>query len=139
MKVTQANSTTILLSPIASATTARTSTTLDTLGCDYATIVCQIGVQANTNGATPTITLQESDTDVASNFATFNTSFNTVSVANSAAAVEVFNVDLKARKRYMRLLATPGTVASNDAILSAAVALCRKEVFTTGASTMVVG
>lgn len=116
-KSSQALDYSILLAPVTAATTARTAA-LDCRGADYATILVTLGAEANTNSTNVTLQLAEGDTT--SSFATFNASFNQV-IDNTAAVVAAYHVDLKGRKRYLRLTVTPDTSA-NGAVIGSAVA-----------------
>ena len=119
MKYSQALVRSSLLAPVTAATTARTAT-LDCKGADYASIVIHLGAEANTNNTNVLINLKEGDTTVVTNAATFNASYSITS-DNTAAAVQVLNVDLKGRKRYLQLTLTPDTT-TNGAIITSAVA-----------------
>jgi len=114
----------VLLSPIAAATTERTAN-LDCQGADYATIVCQIGVEVNTNSTNVAVALLESDDTTASNFATFN-SATQQTIDNTAATNYVMHVDLKGRKRYLRVKVTPDTT-TNGAVLTSVTGILDKE------------
>lgn len=107
----------ILLAPVTAATTARTAA-LDCRGADYATILVTLGAEANTNSTNVTLQLAEGDTT--NSFATFNADFNRV-IDNTAAVVVAYHVDLKGRKRHLRLTITPDTSA-NGAVIGSAVA-----------------
>lgn len=119
MKVTQAQDATLILAPVTAATTARTAN-IDCQGAHYATITIILGAEANTNAAGVSMQLLESDDTVATNFSTFNAVFNQT-LDNTTGIVAVANVDLKGRKRYLRLALNP-TTTTNGAVLSAAVA-----------------
>lgn len=114
----------VLLSPIAAATTERTAN-LDCQGADYATIVCNIGVELNTNSTNVAVALLESDDTTASNFATFN-SATQQTIDNATATNYVMHVDLKGRKRYLRVKITPDTT-TNGAVLTSVGAFLDKE------------
>ena len=118
MKNLQSVKRNVMLAPITAATTARTAN-LDCAGADYATIEIILGAELNTNSTNVAVRLLESDNTTASNFATFNSSFNRT-LDNTAAVVAAFNIDLKARKRYLRIEVTPDTT-TNGAVLSAVV------------------
>jgi hypothetical protein len=111
---------TVVLAPATAATSAR-SVAMDTLGSDYATIVITLGAEANTNSTNVTLQLAESDNST-TGFVTFNSNFNRV-VDNAAAMVAVYGVDLKGRKRYIRLTVTPDTHTTNGVVLSSAISL----------------
>jgi hypothetical protein len=106
----------VVLAPVAAATTARTAA-IDTLGADYATIVIVAGAELNTNSTNVALNLRESDTNVATTFATFDANFSTV-LDNTAGAVAVFNVDLKGRKKFLQVVVTPDTTTNGVVITS---------------------
>ena len=127
MKISQAQVRSVMLYPTTAATTARTAN-LDTQGADYAQIEILLGGAANTNATGVVLALSESDDTVVTNFATFNSSFaRTVAAGNTTGFVVVNNVDMKGRKRYLRLTLTPDTT-TNGAIITGAVALLNKEI-----------
>jgi len=123
MKDLQSKSYSQLLAPATAATTARTAN-LDTQGAHNAMILVTLGAEANTNSTNVAIQLSESDTTVATNFATFDATFNRT-VDNTAAVVAVNHLSLSGRKRYIRLTVTPDTT-TNGAVLSSAVAVLDK-------------
>lgn len=100
---------------------ATVTANLDTNGADYATIIVNISSEANTNAVGPTISLLESDDTTASNFATV-----TADITGDAVSAKpiVYGVDLRGRKRYLRISVSSATAtndhftASADAILS---------------------
>ena len=100
---------------------ATATANLDTNGADYATIVVNISSEANTNAVGPTISLLESDDTTASNFATV-----TADITGDVIAAKpiVYGVDLRGRKRYLRVSVSAPTATndnitiSSDAILS---------------------
>lgn len=124
MKDSQAKTYSVMLAPVAGATTVRTAN-LDCQGADYATINVVLGAELNTNSTNVAIQLSESDDTVVTNFATFNADFNRT-VDNTSAVVAVNHIDLRPRKRYIRLTVTPDTT-TNGAVLSSAVACLDKE------------
>ncbi len=125
MKTSQGLVRSVLLAPVTAATTARTAN-LDCAGADYATIEIVLGAELNTNSTNVTVQLSEADDTNATSFATFNSSFNRV-LDNTAGIVAVFNVDLKKRKRYLRLTVTPDTT-TNGPVISAAVGVLNPEI-----------
>lgn len=123
MKTQQSAIRTLIMAPIAAATTARTASTWDTKGSDYASVEITIGAGANTNTVGVTIALKESDTTVVTSAATFNASYaTTIGAASTVGAVGVLHVDLKGRKRYLQLTLTPDTT-TNGAIICSAVGI----------------
>lgn len=123
MKDLQSKSYSQLLAPATAATTARTAN-LDTQGAHNATILVTLGAEANTNSTNVAIQLSESNDTVATNFATFDATFNRT-VDNTAAVVAVNHLSLGGRKRYIRLTVTPDTT-TNGAVISSAVGVLDK-------------
>ncbi len=105
--------------------TAVSTANLDTNGkASWATLTITLSPGLTTDAVSPTFSLLESDDTVVSNFATI-TADKTLAVTSTSAtnsAVQVYEVDLRGRKRYLRLSLTPGTVATDDAIAASAVA-----------------
>lgn len=133
MKFAQLGTDSVMLSPIAGATTARTAN-LDCAGATYAKMVIPIGIEVNTNATNVPIQLSESDDTVVTNFATFNASFNRT-IDNAAATVATNLIDLDGRKRYLRLTITPDTT-TNGALISGAVATLYKDLITDSATML---
>ena len=100
------------------ATTALTAN-LDCQDAHYATINVSLSAEANTDSTNVAIQLSESDDTVVTNFATFDANFNRT-VDNTAAVVASNHIDLRGRKRYLRLTVTPDTT-TNGAVGIAAV------------------
>lgn len=118
--------TSVLISPRTSATSATATANLDCIGADYAKISIPIAAEANTNATSPTIRLLESDDTVVTNFATIVA--DDASVDFTAAICKRYDVDLRGRKRYLRLSITPGTNGTNDNMTFAAVADLTKDI-----------
>ena len=91
---------------------------LDCMGADWATILIPFAVELNTNGVGPTLSLLESDDTVATNFATITANRTAEDLA--AKKLVKYEVDLRARKRYLRLSVTTAT-ATNDNVTFVAV------------------
>ena len=109
---------TLLISPRAQTNSATTTANLDTRGANYATIRVAFASELNTNAVGPTLVLSESDDTVVTNFTSISTRTN----EDLTAAREVhYGVDLRGRKRYLRLAVTTAT-ATNDNITFAAIA-----------------
>lgn len=115
----------VLLAPAAGATTVRTAN-LDCQGANFATIDVALGAEANTNSTNVAIQLSESDDTVVTNFATFDASFNRT-VDNTSAVIATSHVDLRGRKRYIKLTVTPDST-TNGAVTSSATAVLYKDV-----------
>lgn len=116
----------VLLAPIAAATTARTAN-LDCQGAHYATIRVVLGAEANTNSTNVAIQLSEADDTEATSFATFDADFNRT-VDNTAGVVATNHVELEGRKRYLKVTVTPDTT-TNGAVISSAVASVYKDAY----------
>lgn len=133
MKVAQLGTDSVLLANVTAATTARTAN-LDCQGANYATIRVSLGAELNTNSTNVALQLSESDDTVATNFATFNASFNQT-IDNTTATVATYHVDLEGRKRYLRLAVTPDTT-TNGAVISSASATLMKDVISASATML---
>jgi FlaG/FlaF family flagellin (archaellin) len=133
MKVAQLGTDSVLFTPTAAATTARTAV-LDCAGATYATIRVMLGVEVNTNSTNVVLSLAEADTDVASNYATFNASSNRT-VDNTTATIATTHVDLEGRKRYLKMTATPDTT-TNGAVTVAMNATLYKNLITDSATML---
>lgn len=117
----------VLLAPIAAATTARTAN-LDCQEANFAVVRVALGAEANTNSTNVAIQLSESDDTVVTNFATFDANFNRT-VDNTSGVVATNHVDLRGRKRYIRLTVTPDTT-TNGPVISGALGTLYKDVQT---------
>lgn len=125
MKYLQSADAKVVVAPQASATTARAGN-LDCQGADYATFLVSVTAEANTNSTGVVLSVLESDDTETTNFATFSTN-HAVTIDNTAAVVHKACVDMKGRKRYLRVVATPDTT-TNGAVLCSISALLNKEV-----------
>ena len=118
-KALQAIDFSTLLAPSTSAATTQRTANIDVTGAHYATIIFQVSAELNTNSTNVPVRLLESDTTVATTFATFNSSFNRT-LDNTGALTIPYHIDLKGRKKFLRLELTPDTT-TNGAITSSAV------------------
>lgn len=130
MKVAQLGTDSVLFTPTAAATTARTAS-LDTAGATYATIRVQLGVEVNTNSTNVAISLAEGDDT--NTYTTFNAAANRT-VDNTAATIATTHIDLEGRKRYLKITVTPDTT-TNGAVTVAMNATLYKNVIS-AATTM---
>lgn len=120
--------------------TAVQSVEWDTKGrSGWADITISLSPGLTTNAVAPTFSLQESDAS-GSGFATV-TANKTLAITSTSAtnsALQVYEIDMRGRKRYLKLTVTPGTVASDDAVSIHAIAAWRKlKVGPTSAADMV--
>jgi len=110
----------VALGPVSiSAAGVATSSSIDVKGYEELQLV--VTRTTHTSDFITSLTIQNSDTDVASNFATFTgyvagTDYTVASLSGgTSAATEkaaaVFNIDLRGKKRYFRVLVTQGAVA----------------------------
>jgi len=125
-----------LLAPVAAATTARTAA-LDTTGADYALIVVNVGAELNTNSTNVVVSITEGDTT--NSFSTFNSDFNSITVDNTAATVATRAIDLKGRKRYLKISVTPDTTTNGPVIVTANGIMLKDRSSATAATNSVVG
>jgi hypothetical protein len=140
MKQAQSQQRSLLISPQVS--TATVSAAFDTLGADYATIQVAVGTRAAaTQSSSVTIAITEADAATGS-YTTFNSELSKAVAIGTAAQVAVFHVNLDGtRKRFLRVLSTPGTVATADAVGIAAIGVLDPQIRpsgTTGQGNVVV-
>lgn len=119
MQDLQAQKQTVLLVPQIETSAQTLTANLDCKGHKSVDITVIIGTQVNTNAVQPTIKLSESDDTVVSNFADITGASAALLTASGSVR---FNVDLRKRKRYLKLTSNTGT-ATNDDIKIAAVAI----------------
>lgn len=114
----------VLISPVAIATTVRTAN-LDCAGANYATIRVHVGIELNTNSTNVALAVLESDDTNASNFATFDSSMS-ATIDNTAGTLATRHIDLDGRKRYLRVSLTPDTTTNGTVTISATGTLYKK-------------
>ena len=131
MKVAQLGTDSVLFTPTAAATTARTAS-LDCAGANYATIRVMLGVEVNTNATNVILSLSEGDDT--NTYTTFNADANRT-VDNTAATIATTHVDLEGRKRYLKMTATPDTT-TNGAVTVAMTATLFKDLITDSATML---
>ena len=131
MKVAQLGTDSVLFTPTAAATTARTAS-LDCAGANYATIRVMLGVEVNTNSTNVGITLAEGDDT--NTYTTFNAAANRT-VDNTAATIATTHIDLEGRKRYLKITVTPDTT-TNGAVTVAMNATLYKNVISSSATML---
>ena len=108
----------LLIAPKAQTNSATTTANLDTQGAGYATIRVALASELNTNAVGPTLVLSQSDDTVVTNFATLDTQ---TAVDLTAAREMHYGIDLRGKKRYLRLAVTTAT-ATNDNVTFSAIA-----------------
>lgn len=111
-----------LLAPQGITDGATVTANLDTKGHDAVSIVVNCAAEESTHAANSTLSLLQSDDTVVTNFATI--------VANksldlAAAKVHRYEVDMKGKKRYLRLSVTAGTTTGGNITVGAVAALHR--------------
>lgn len=107
----------VLIAPTTAATTVRTAN-LDISDANYVKIDLMVSAELNTNSTNVAVRLLESDDTTASNFATFNATYN-FTLDNTSAAVAPLFIDAEGRKKYLRLEVTPDTTTNGTVIVSA--------------------
>lgn len=132
----------LLIAPQAMTNSATVTANFDrnsVLGADYAEIIVNLASEINTNAVGPTISLLESDDTVVTNFATITADQTAVDITDAAQVV--YSVDLRGRKRYLRLSVTTATATNDDVTVSAGVKATRLDIGpsgTTGVADVVV-
>lgn len=115
----------MLLNNISSTTSQAAN--FDCIGADYATIVMVFGTEVNTNATNPTISLLESDDTVVTNFATFDSDFERATEDLESGKEVRYEIDMRARKRFLRLSITNATTTNDLIQLTALGILTRNE------------
>lgn len=142
--------------PASVASTATTTMTFDTIGYDFALVDVLLGTHTTTDPTLTVLKFTESDDTVLTNFAAItaltggtaaNTSgFFTIPAAtvNGLGGAIQFQLDLRKRKRYLKMNVTPGTTQVFGAVVSlgrpeqAALTAAQKSLLNTpGASSAV--
>lgn len=96
---------------------ATVTANLDCMGADYAVINVVISKAVNTSAVGPTLSLLHSDDTTVTNFATIVAN-STLTTNTSSAQLIAYEVDMRARKRYLRLQITTATHTTNDTIIA---------------------
>lgn len=127
---------TLLIAPVSGTATAAAN--LDTLSSsgvksDYASFRVFANSETNTNASDMTIGLLESNDTVLTNFATVVAN---VTLDRTAAAFHRYEVDVRKRKRYLRIATTPGTTTNDPAIVCALGTLTRHKQGPTTATSL---
>lgn len=119
MNEAKAGKDTVLLSPHAMTNSATVTANLDCKGAGHATLRLLFAAELNTNAVGPTLSVLDSNDTVVSNFATVTA--NRTNEDLTAAKEVRYEIDLRKRKRYLRLSVTTGT-ATNDNVTVACIA-----------------
>lgn len=101
----------IVISPTSTTNAATTTGTLDTLGYDYVVIDVMTTTSNNATNNLSVLTLSEGDTT--SSYAAVKTGDTDFTIANASTSVDEvvaqFRVDMRGRKRHLKLTASPLT------------------------------
>ena len=116
----------VLIASQAMTNSATVTANLDTAGSAYADIIINLASEINTNAVGPTLSLLESDDTAVSNFATVTANLAAVAIVTAQSAT--YGVDLRGRKRYLRLSVTTGTTTNDDVTVGAIARLSRKAI-----------
>ncbi len=116
---------TILLAPQATTDGDTLSARLDTNGAGWATIRVNLGAEEGTDADNVALSLLHSDDTVVSNFATLRAD---LSQDCETAHIVRYEVDLRGRKRWLRLVYTAGTSTGSNHNVSAMATLYRNRI-----------
>jgi hypothetical protein len=114
----------LLLAPQAMTNSATVTANFDTLGASYATIRVAFAAEVNTNAVGPTLSLLQSDDTVATNFATVVA--NRTNEDLTSAKEVTYGIDMRGKKRYLRLSVTTATTTNDNVTVSAIGTLSRQ-------------
>lgn len=122
MRNLQAQKQVILIAPEATTNGETNTANLDCKGHKFADITVQIGAfNGGTSGVSPLVCkLSESDDTEATNFADISGASAASEITESGNAR--FFVDLRKRKRYLKLTFSPATASTNSSTLVSAIA-----------------
>jgi hypothetical protein len=116
--------------------TASVSASFDRIGFNHATVRVLINKRASTDAGAMTLSLLDCDTTVVTDHATVTA--NLTPTPGAAATEQRYELDLRARKRYLRLVITPGTHTSGDIQGTVAIiTVSRQSELPTAQSTLV--
>jgi hypothetical protein len=115
----------LLIAPQAMTNSATVTANIDTLGSSYATIRVALASEINTNAVGPTLSLLQSDDTVASNFA--NVVANRTAEDITTAKEVTYGIDLRGKKRYLRLSVTTATTTNDNVTLASITTLSELE------------
>jgi hypothetical protein len=118
----------LLLASASQTNSATRTANLDCAGAGYAEIVMNFASEINTNAVGPTLSLLESDDTTVTNFATFDSSFERSAEDITTAKVIKYGLDLRGRKRYLRLSVTTATATNDNVTMGASGSLSKKAI-----------
>jgi len=134
MLYTQASKITQMIATVAKTDATTTTAALDMKGYDYATIIVNLSLEEGTDATAPTIALLESDDTVVTNYATV---FANVSPDLQTARDIVYHVDMRGRKRYLKVQVTTSTATDGNLTFGAIGIQTRAEQMPASTSDMV--
>ncbi len=102
---------------------ATVTANFDTQGAAYASIRIALASEINTNAIGPTLSVLESDDTVVTNFATIVADRTAEAIVT--AKVVTYHVDMRGRKRFLRLSVTTGVTTNDDVTFGAVGTLTR--------------
>ncbi len=116
---------TVMISPQTLADGASVSARLDTNGAMWATIRLNLAIEETTDASNVAISLLHSDDTVVSNFSTLRAD---LSQAATVANIVRYEVDMRGRKKWLRLVYTGGTATGSISAISALATLHRNRI-----------
>ena len=113
---------------------ATITSSVDCNGADYATVIVNCSSEVNTNAVGPTISLLESDITDSTGFATI-----TADVTGDMVAAKpiVYGIDMRGRKRYLKLSISAPTATNDHFVASADVVFSRLKSGPSGTTAIV--
>jgi hypothetical protein len=107
---------------------------MDTIGFRYATVIVNLSAREGTDAAASTVSIQQGDTTSA--YVTNGLQANQTD-GNAAARNHVIHVDLKGKKRYIKVALTAGTSTGSDLTVGAVAILSKAEQMPVSTTAMV--
>lgn len=113
----------VLIAPKSQTAAATTTANLDTVDAthgkaNYVRLVLSFASEINTSAVGPTISVLQSDDTTVTNFATIVANRTDEDLVGARSLV--YNIDMRGKKRYLRLSVTTATHTTNDVITYAA-------------------
>lgn len=101
---------------------ATVTANIDCRDGDYLSLIMNLGIEETTDATTAVLSILESDDTVVTNFATITEDVNPAAVT---AKLQLFHIDLRDRKRFIRVSFTAGTETGGNLPLGVTGVLSR--------------
>lgn len=120
----QKNKEVLMIGPVEITNGATATAILDTNGSDYCTL--RVAFADMGTNEDPTISVLDCDTTVVTDFATITA--DQTPVTTEETTTHIYHIDMRTRKRYLRVTITSNTNAGDDVVSVCSATLSRLEV-----------